>query len=252
MSKFPDDADKSKLDFMGIAPVKYADYLKLAPLSGSDMSLHKIQSYFNEPLIKVHESSSKRTFLSNFSDYRIIQIYSHASYNDSVGKPLVYFADSSLELSELYSKKKPIARLVVLSACETALGKEYKGEGVFSFSREFASLGIPASVSNLWSVDNESTYRITENFYRFISKGLPTDEALRQAKLQFINESTGVKKLPFYWASPILTGKAEIIKIKTSSPLRNILLLIGLGCIAFWLGINTYIGKKDRLGHRIM
>jgi CHAT domain-containing protein len=140
-----------------------------------------------------------------------------------------------MELSELFTKDKPAARLVVLSACETALGKDYKGEGVFSFSREFATLGIPASVSNLWSVDNESTYRITEWFYQFVANGLPTDEALRQAKLKFIEESTGEKKLPFYWASPILTGKAEIIRTKPRFPFGDIIAIVVITGAALWL-----------------
>ena len=152
-----------------------------------------------------------------------------------------------MDLSELFSKEKPAARLVVLSACETALGKEYKGEGVFSFSREFAALGIPASVSNLWSVDNESTYKITEWFYQFVADGLPTDEALRQAKLKFFKESTGEKKLPFYWASAILTGKTEIIRTKPRFPFRDILVIAGITGIALWFMKRKRRSKKTGL-----
>ena len=136
---------------------------------------------------------------------------------------------------------------MVLSACETALGKEYKGEGIFSFSREFAALGIPATVSNLWSVDNESTYRITEWFYQFVADGLPTDEALRQAKLKFFKESTGEKKLPFYWASAILTGKTEIIKTKSRFPFGDIMVIAGITGVALWLVKRKRKGKKAGL-----
>jgi len=243
MSPFPNTANKKQMDFMGMAPVDYAGYLNLVPLIGSDVSLNKIQSYFKKPFVSVSTSATKRNFLSNFSDYRIIQLYSHASYTESAGKPLIYFSDSSMDLAELFSREKPAARLVVLSACETALGKDYKGEGVFSFSREFAALGIPASVSNLWSVDNESTYRITELFYQFVAEGLPTDEALRQAKLTFIKESTGEKKLPFYWAPSILTGKAEIIRTKSRFPYGDIFVITGLTGIAFWFVTRKQRGK---------
>ncbi len=247
MSQFPNIKNRKQVDFMGMAPVSYADYLNLAPLAGSDISLNKVQSYFRNPSVSVSNSATKRNFLSSFSDYRIIQLYSHASYNESAGKPLIYFADSSMDLSELFSKEKPAARLVVLSACETALGKDYKGEGVFSFSREFAALGIPASVSNLWSVDNESTYKITEWFYQFVADGLPTDEALRQAKLKFIKESTGEKKLPFYWAASILTGKAEIIRTKPRFPFGDILVVTGITGLALWLMNRKRRQKKTVL-----
>jgi hypothetical protein len=235
MSQFPENGNSHATDFMGMAPVGYAANLNLAPLIGSDISLNKIQSNFTKPFVSVSDLATKRNFLTNFSDYRIIQLYSHASYNEALGKPVIYFADSSLNLSELFSKEKPSARLVVLSACETALGKEYKGEGVFSFSREFAALGIPASVSNLWSVDNESTYRITEWFYEYVAGGLPTDEALRKAKLKFIRESTREKRLPFYWASPILTGKAEIIRTKSRFPFGDIAVVVIASGLGFWL-----------------
>ena len=103
--------------------------------------------------------------------------------------------------------------MVILSACETANGKLYRGEGIFSFNRGFAALGIPAAISNLWSVDNESTYQITELFYKYLSQGLPTDIALQKAKLEFIkNTSSEEKKLPYFWAGSILTGKVDIIK----------------------------------------
>ena len=101
--------------------------------------------------------------------------------------PVIYFSDSALYLSSLIPDRKPVTQLVVLSACETANGKLYRGEGIFSFNRGFAALGIPAAISNLWSVDNESTYQITELFYKYLSQGLPTDIALQKAKLEFIN-----------------------------------------------------------------
>jgi CHAT domain-containing protein len=150
-----------------------------------------------------------------------------------------------MDLSELFSKERPAARLVVLSACETALGRDYKGEGVFSFSREFAGLGIPATISNLWSVDNESTYRITELFYQFISKGLPTDVALQQAKLKFIKEGSKGKGLPYYWASPILTGKTEIIKTKSVYPLWKIALLLGIAGLLIWVGVKKNYSRQE-------
>ncbi len=94
-----------------------------------------------------------------------------ASDSSSRGEPVIYFADSALYLSELVGENKAATQLIVLSACETATGKEYKGEGVFSFNRGFAALGIPAAISSLWSVDNKSTYRITELFYKWLSQG---------------------------------------------------------------------------------
>jgi tetratricopeptide (TPR) repeat protein len=242
MSQFTNSTQKTQPDFIGIAPVDYKPYLNLASLPGSDISLNKIQSHFKKGYIAVGSAASKSSFLMNFGNYKIVQLYSHASYNGLNGKPVIYFSDSSLDLSELFSKERPEARLVVLSACETALGKDYKGEGVFSFSREFAALGIPASVSNIWSVDNEATYRVTELFYQFISEGLPTDIALQRAKLQFIKEASREKSLPFYWASPILTGETEVIKTKSAFPFQYVVLFIGIAGL-FLLARYKFINR---------
>ncbi len=238
LSHFTNTSGRPINDFMGMAPVQYASYMGLSSLPGSDISLDQIKTYFRSDFILKNNEASKENFLMNFPDYKIVQLYSHASYNSSDGKPLIYFSDSSMDLSELFSKEKPAARLVVLSACETALGRDYKGEGVFSFSREFAGLGVPATISNLWSVDNESTYRITELFYEFLAKGLPTDEALQEAKLKFIKEGSREKSLPYYWASPILTGKAEIIRTKSVFPLWKVVLLLSIAGLLLWVGIK--------------
>ena len=239
LSHFTSTTERPINDFMGMAPVQYASYMGLLSLPGSDISLDQIKKHFRNDFILKNDKASKGNFLLNFPDYKIVQLYSHASYNSSDGKPFIYFSDSSMDLAELFSKEKPAARLVVLSACETALGRDYKGEGVFSFSREFAGLGIPATISNLWSVDNESTYRITELFYEFLSDGLPTDEALQQAKLKFIKEGSKVKGLPYYWASPILTGKTEIIKTKSVFLLWKVVLLLSIAGLLLWIGIKN-------------
>ena len=147
----------------------------------------------------------------------MVQLYTHASDSGYGGEPVIYFSDSVLSLSDLLPEKKPVSNLIVLSACQTASGKLYSGEGIFSFNRSFAALGISSTVSNLWQVNDRATYQLTELFYEFIADGLPLDIALQKAKLQFIktNELTGYQ-LPFYWASPVLIGRSDAISSQKS------------------------------------
>jgi CHAT domain-containing protein len=221
--------------FFGIAPVEFSD--SLPALTGSDESLKKMKNYFSNSTMLLHHQATKNNFLNQFTDYRIIQLYAHATDNEN-GEPTIYFADSALSLSELFYGKKPETSLIVLSACETALGKLQSGEGVFSFNRGFAALGIPSAVSNLWSVDNEATYRLAELFYKYQQKGDPLDVALQKAKMEFIHLSSK-NQLPFYWAAPILVGQSNKIPIDTSSWLWFIpvaLLLI----LAFWFDRKSF------------
>jgi CHAT domain-containing protein len=196
--------------FMGFAPVQYAS--GLPELSGSDQSLQRMRNYFSKTTNFIRKDASKNNFLNEYYKYRIIQLYTHATDSGYTGEPMIYFSDSVLSLSDLFYEGKPSTSLVVLSACETAKGKLYNGEGVFSFSRQFAALGIPTSVSNLWQVDNQSTYKLTELFYKYLSRGLPSDVALQKAKKEFRKTAMSKEQdLPYYWAASVLIGQSNAI-----------------------------------------
>ncbi|HEY4285695.1 MAG TPA: CHAT domain-containing protein [Puia sp.] len=227
-------------EFMGIAPVQYASYLNLPDLPGSSSSLDQIASLFGSPDKFTSGQASKASFLQNFSDYRLIQLYTHAVGNSPGKEPLIYFADSALALSELIPEKKPLTRLIVLSACETANGEFYQGEGVFSFNREFAALGIPAAVVNCWSVDNKATYQLTELFFKYLSQGQPADIALQQAKKEFIRHASGEQRLPYYWAASVLTGQATLIPQRPSSRSWLYMLLFPAALLAIGFGLFRF------------
>jgi CHAT domain-containing protein len=198
----------------------------LASLPESDRSLEQIGSYFKNPRLLTGSNATKSNFLQEFTRYGILQLYTHSADSSERGEPVIYFSDSSLYLSELIPEAKPVSRLVVLSACETGAGKLFKGEGVFSFNRAFASLGIPAALTNLWRIENKSMYRQTELFYKYLLTGLPADLALQMAKIEFIKNSSKERTLPYFWAATVLTGKAEILVEKKSHILIWLMLLI--------------------------
>ncbi len=237
--------NKNKNDLaslLGLAPVAFKSKANLTLLTGSDISLQRISTYFTTATSIVFDSATSNNFSKQFANYSILQLYAHAAENSNGSDPVIYFADKPFYLSDLVAERQPLTRLVVLSACETAKGKFYGGEGVFSFNRGFAALGIPAAISNLWSPDNESTYKLTELFYKFLSKGMPTDVALQQAKIEFINSaSLEEKRLPYYWASAILTGKAEVFKTQ-----YNYHYLWWLGVVAAVI-ILIVVARKTKL-----
>ena len=235
LSHFASGTSGSQRNFLGVAPVSYPSLSYLPDLSGSDFSLNRIVSYFGNSTTFVAAQASKRNFQQQFSKYEIIQLYTHASDSSSHDEPVIFFADSSLYLSDLIPENKPITRLIVLSACETGLGKLNQGEGVFSFNRGFASLGIPSSIINLWSVDNESTYRITELFYKYLSAGDPIDVALQKAKIDFLRHSSRKNELPYYWAAAILAGKSEAIDVDKMYLWKDILMIVVLLMISIFV-----------------
>ena len=238
-------ASGKKNNFLGIAPVQYKPETQLASLYGSDQSLKRIEEYYNVVTAFVSENATKNNFMQHFPDYSIIQLYTHASDSSATGDPVIYFADSALYLSDLISERKPVTQLVILSACETANGKLYRGEGIFSFNRGFAALGIPAAISNLWSVDEQATYKITELFYKFLSEGIPTDVALQQAKKAFMSSGSKENTLPYYWAASILTGKVDVIKNENRLSVPVILFIAFSGLCIIGL-LAWFLNKRSK------
>ena len=246
MNKFNGFSGNASGSFLGIAPVKYPFAMRLAPLLGSENSLKQVGAYFRNPNTLLFENASKTNFLRLFSSYQIIQLYTHASASSIRGEPVIYFADSVLSLSELGEEHNPVTSLIVLSACETGVGEAYIGEGVFSFNREFATLGIPSSVTNLWSVDNESTYKITELFYKYLAKKMPTDLALQKAKMEFIKSASKEKELPYYWAASILVGKNNIIDVSKKIPWKVIFIGGAILILIVFLFYRKLSGRNRR------
>ncbi len=205
-------------NLLGFAPIKFARVNgSLADLSGSDRSLNNLKTHFGNSTEYVGENATKRNFLKIFPQYSVLQLYTHASSSSGADEPVIYFYDSALYLSELVPEIKPSTQLIVLSACETGKGHVYEGEGTFSFNRSFAAIGIPAAITTLWSVESESTYRLTELFYKYLSEGDPTSVALRKAKLEFLKTASKEKTQPYYWAGHILSGKSEKIELSKYS-----------------------------------
>jgi CHAT domain-containing protein/Flp pilus assembly protein TadD len=149
------------------------------------------------------------------SQYRIIHLATHGVFNgedpadsgiilslvDAKGSPINGF----LRLNEIFNLNLP-AELVVLSACETGLGQEIKGEGLVGLTRGFMYAGTPRVLVSLWKVDDQATAELMTRFYKLIlEKKLSPAQALREAQLQMQNETEW--KSPYYWSAFILQGE---------------------------------------------
>lgn len=111
--------------------------------------------------------------------------------------------NGSLTLQDVYNLELN-AELVVLSACETALGKEVRGEGLIGMTRGFMYAGAARVMASLWSVDDRYTSKLMESFYRHLLKqGQDPAAALRQAQLEIARK----RPSPYYWAGFSLQGE---------------------------------------------
>jgi tetratricopeptide (TPR) repeat protein len=110
-----------------------------------------------------------------------------------------------LRLQDIYTLKLP-SELVVLSACDTGLGKEIKGEGLISLTRGFMHAGAKRVVASLWKVDSDATAGLMKDFYHaMFKKGLPPAAALK-----FAQGEVRKNKLwsdPYFWAGFVFQGE---------------------------------------------
>lgn len=98
------------------------------------------------------------------------------------------------------------AELTVLSACQTALGKDIKGEGLIGLTHGFMSAGSNTVVASLWKVDDRATAVLMGDFYKsMFQKGMSPSAALRAAKLKLMKEKQ--TSAPYYWAGFVLQGE---------------------------------------------
>lgn len=161
--------------------------------------------------------SANRDFATSnqLSEYRILHFATHGLLNsqnpelsglvlslvDEVGNPQNGF----LRLHDIFNLNLP-AELVVLSACETGLGKEIRGEGLVGLTRGFMYAGAARIVVSLWSVDDRATSLLMVDFYQqMLEKGLSPAAALRQAQIQMWKQQEW--KIPYYWAAFTLQGE---------------------------------------------
>jgi CHAT domain-containing protein len=160
--------------------------------------------------------ASRATLISpELSQYRILHLATHGLLNsahpelsgvvfslfDRQGKP----QDGFLRLHEIYNLKLS-ADLVVLSACQTGLGQEIRGEGLVGLTRGFMYAGAQRVVASLWKVDDRATAELMKRFY----SGMLGDQSLRPAAAlraaQTAMWRTKGWESPYYWAAFVLQG----------------------------------------------
>ena len=120
---------------------------------------------------------------------------------DAQGKPRNGF----LRANDIYNLKLP-AELVVLSACQTGLGKEIKGEGLVGLTRGFMYAGAARVVVSLWSVNDKATSELMTKFYqKMLKQGERPAAALRAAQVEMWKQKQW--QSPYYWAAFTMQGE---------------------------------------------
>lgn len=188
----------------------------LARLVFSQREAKAIMASAGDGMLAVGFRASRATAMSpELSQYRIVHFATHGLLNSEhpelSGVVLSLFDESGrrqdgfLELNEIYNLNLP-AELVVLSACQTALGKDVRGEGMVGLTRGFMYAGARRVVASLWKVDDSATAELMRQFYaEMLGKGMRPAEALRAAQLHMWQQRRW--RSPYFWAAFVLQGE---------------------------------------------
>ena len=189
----------------------------LPRLLASRQEARKISELLDKKQVNVQtdfEASVNNIEKSNLKDYKILHFATHGLLNST--RPelsgLVFSLydknggnqDGFLSLDDIYNLELS-SDLIVLSACQTALGKDVRGEGLIGLSRGFLYAGSDRVIASLWKVDDSATAEFMVRFYKnHLQKGLSASKALQQTKI----EMKKIKRYqsPYYWSAFTLLG----------------------------------------------
>ena len=229
------NANKEK-SFIGFAPVfsepernavlrdVVVEGKRFPQLPGTEKEVRAIIDLFkskgNRAVGYFHGQASEDRFKSNaMKDYSIIHVATHSlKQKDNPKLSGLIFTQAATSVPSAPGRREDgilysgetynldlNARLIVLSSCETGIGKLVKGEGMIALNRGFLYSGVSNTIFSLWKVEDRTTSRLMIELYRNILEGKTFPAALRKAKLNLIRDR--FTAFPKYWSGFILVGE---------------------------------------------
>lgn len=208
----------SNIDYYGFAPDYENNVVNEFRKKQSNLQFNKSEVEFASSLFKGKSWTGNQVTENLLKQYSknagILHLAMHGEVEDE--HPLLsklYFnksedEDGLLYIYEVYNLSIP-AQLVILSACNTASGVLQKGEGILSLERAFQYSGSKSLMTTFWSVDDQASSQIIQEFLMHLKDGKSKDEALKLAKLSFIKTANPEQLHPFFWSSFKLTGNSN-------------------------------------------
>lgn len=201
----------------------------LSPLPASRSEVQEIAALFHGSAHTfLGERATEENAKALLPNSRIVHFAAHATLDDSspLDSAIVLTSPKSpvgvqengfLSAWEIFEQVRCNANLVVLSACESGLGKEMGGEGLIGLTRAFHYAGARSVLASLWKISDRTTAEFMVRFYRHLKEGLSKDEALRATQMEFIRGPIQVMNekgervdfdasAPYYWAAFQLYG----------------------------------------------
>ncbi len=231
--------------FAGFAPMEYhipdRDFL---PLYKAKQEIEEIARLYprRQQNIYTETDANKQNFIKALQEnHHTILLATHAQYSDSKGE--IAFRDGVMSQHEIDQLHHIRTQRLILSACQTAEGKQNAGEGVLSLGWNFVYKGVPSITMNQWSVSENATMQIMIVYNELLLQGIPADQALQAAQIDYLKE-TG-KHQPCYWAAIVHAGNPDSLSTAIYAgnlgemSWRWVLVLLLVGVIVYIVRLRT-------------
>ncbi len=222
----------------------------LSSLPFSEICVNELSTTYSGKSLQKNEAT-KSNFIKNSDNCNIIHLSTHSNIdNREPLKSKLFFSQYSdadtnnyITLEDIYNTRIK-ANLVVLNACETNQGYYENGEGLINFPRAFLMSGSKSVLSTLWKTDDKTSSEVISIFYDELNKGLYKDEALRNAKLNYLNKATSSDDAnPLYWASSVIIGNNQPIHLSNKDSSTFWYYLSGIVLLSLIIGFVLKMKK---------
>ena len=166
----------------------------------------------------INNAARESVYKSEAGGYDIIHLAMHTLLNDTDpmhSKMLFYREDNSKEDGNLNTYEVygiPLqARMVILSSCNTGTGVLHSGEGIISLARGFIYAGSQSVIMSLWEIDDKSGAEIMKSFYKYLKRGKTKSNALRKARIDYLESADMLRSHPYFWSSLVIYGSNKPI-----------------------------------------
>lgn len=201
--------------------------ISLVNLVGAIKECLKVAELVKTRLVRGFEATES-LFKALCARYPIIHISTHAipHQSDSQTMQLAFSPETGIE-DDGYLNFYEImnlelnADLVVLSACKTAIGKLHSGEGSLNLAWAFNQAGARSAIVSLWDVNDHAASLIMPEFYKYLKEGHTKPEALRMAKLNYLETTDDVTSNPYFWAPFEYIGPDNSLELNAKTGIKG-------------------------------
>ena len=193
-----------------------------------------------------NDQAKETVYKSESGKYDIIHLAMHTILNDKdpMYSTLIFSSaidstdDSYLKTYEIYSIPL-LAKMVVLSSCNSGAGYLYSGEGILSLARGFMYSGSESVVMAMWEIEDRSGTEIVKSFYDNLKKGYSKSSSLRRARIRYLRQADQLRSHPYFWSSLVVYGN--------NSPLyysRYLFLFLSIAGMILILFLLFYLWRR--------